>query len=316
MTSPLVSIIINNYNYGCYISKAIDSALSQTYPYIEVIVVDDGSTDNSREIINSYKEQVISVFKQNGGQASAFNQGFAASKGDIICLLDSDDIFTPVKVVEVVKAFEEHQDIGWCFHHLYLVNISPSSYQSFDRLINQNSGFSVEKIDFQDNIKNAEMPQFVPATSGLCFSRSLLSQILPMPESEGVSISDLYVKYIALGLDKGCVINANLAIQGVHTNNAYTCKSNTKKQNLYSKIDVLTAYWMRLKFPLFNKMSNKLLSRGIGGGLQINCMGSQKKLIKDYLITVSLLEKAQIFVQVFYYYLKFMTSASKRKHEF
>ena len=93
--SPLVSILINNYNYAQYLSQAIDSALGQTYTNTEIIVVDDGSTDNSREIINSYGNQIISVLKENGGQASAINAGFAASKGDIICLLDADDIFLP-----------------------------------------------------------------------------------------------------------------------------------------------------------------------------------------------------------------------------
>ena len=102
---PLVSVIINNYNYGHFLGEAIDSVLNQTYPNIEIVVVDDGSTDNSREIISSYQEKIISVLKENGGQASAFNAGFAASRGDIIFMLDSDDIFVPEKVAEVVNIF-------------------------------------------------------------------------------------------------------------------------------------------------------------------------------------------------------------------
>ncbi|MEW5858968.1 MAG: glycosyltransferase, partial [Cyanobacteriota bacterium] len=58
---PFVSVIINNYNYGRFISEAIDSVLNQTYPHIEVIVVDDGSTDNSREVIASYQDKIIPV---------------------------------------------------------------------------------------------------------------------------------------------------------------------------------------------------------------------------------------------------------------
>lgn len=307
MTSPLVSIIITNYNYGCYLGKAIDSALNQTYPHTEIIVVDDGSTDNSREIIASYGKQVISVFKQNGGQASAFNQGFAVSKGDIICFLDSDDIFTPIKMEEVVKTFKECQDIGWCFHHLCLVNISESFAKHNDELKNEKVNIvSRENIDFRGEIKKAKLPNFVPATSGLCFSRSLLNQILPMPEAEGVSISDLYVKYIALALSKGCVINGNLAIQGIHDNNAYTCKSTIEKQKIYGKIDILTAYWIRVKFPELAKTTNKLLARGIGSYFQSGSIELHyKKTINTYLFTVSLAERINIIIKAFYYYLKF-----------
>jgi glycosyltransferase involved in cell wall biosynthesis len=66
---PFVSILINNYNYGRFLQEAIDSALNQTYSPTEVIVVDDGSTDNSREIIASYGNKIIPVLKENGGQA-------------------------------------------------------------------------------------------------------------------------------------------------------------------------------------------------------------------------------------------------------
>jgi len=67
MNQPLVSIIINNYNYGRYLRSAIDSALGQTYFNTEIIVVDDGSTDNSPEIIKSYEERIKSILKPNGG---------------------------------------------------------------------------------------------------------------------------------------------------------------------------------------------------------------------------------------------------------
>src|SRR4051812_12972155 len=92
---PLVSIIVNNFNYARYLREAIDSALDQRYEPTEIIVVDDGSTDRSREIIASYGSSIIPVYKPNGGQASALNAGFAASRGDIIVFLDADDILFP-----------------------------------------------------------------------------------------------------------------------------------------------------------------------------------------------------------------------------
>src|SRR4051812_16040279 len=93
--APWASIIINNYNYGHFLRDAIDSALAQTYPCTEVIVVDDGSTDDSREVIAGYGQRVTAVFKENGGQASAFNAGFAASRGEVVVFLDADDTLLP-----------------------------------------------------------------------------------------------------------------------------------------------------------------------------------------------------------------------------
>jgi glycosyltransferase involved in cell wall biosynthesis len=111
-----VSIIINNYNYGHFLGAAIDSALAQSYAHTEVVVVDDGSTDDSREVIAGYGDRIRSIMKTNGGQASAFNAGFAASEGDVICLLDSDDFFYPNKVEQVVKAITAYPDVRWVFH--------------------------------------------------------------------------------------------------------------------------------------------------------------------------------------------------------
>lgn len=104
---PLVSIIINNYNYESFLQIAINSALKQTYPNIEVVVVDDGSTDHSWEIIESYGDRIIPVAKENGGQASSLNAGVQASSGDILCFLDADDIFYPQKVEAIVNLLSQ-----------------------------------------------------------------------------------------------------------------------------------------------------------------------------------------------------------------
>jgi glycosyltransferase involved in cell wall biosynthesis len=105
--TPLVSIIINNYNYARFLNQSIDSALAQTYPYVQVVVVDDGSTDFSRDIIAKYGSRIIAIYKENGGQGSAFNAGAAASRGQILCFLDADDVFHPGKVERIVQTFRE-----------------------------------------------------------------------------------------------------------------------------------------------------------------------------------------------------------------
>lgn len=96
MSSDLsFSVVIANYNYARYVGEAIESALDQTWPHVEVIVVDDGSTDNSAEIIEGFGERITAIFQENRGQREADNAGFAHSSGDVVIFLDADDIMLP-----------------------------------------------------------------------------------------------------------------------------------------------------------------------------------------------------------------------------
>lgn len=97
----LVSVIIPNYNYERYVGAAIESALGLDWAAVEVIVVDDGSTDGSRAVIERYRDRVQIIHKTNGGQTDACNVGFAACRGDLAIFLDSDDILSPSLMREV-----------------------------------------------------------------------------------------------------------------------------------------------------------------------------------------------------------------------
>lgn len=88
----LLSVIITSYNYASYVAQAIDSALKLDWPNVEVIVVDDGSTDASREVIEGYADRVQAVFTENRGQVAASNTGFELSRGDVVIFLDADDL--------------------------------------------------------------------------------------------------------------------------------------------------------------------------------------------------------------------------------
>jgi hypothetical protein len=89
------SIIIANFNYARFVARAIESALGLDWPDVEIIVVDDGSVDNSRAIIESFQDRVTAIFQENGGQRSANNKGFAVSNGDVVVFLDADDVLEP-----------------------------------------------------------------------------------------------------------------------------------------------------------------------------------------------------------------------------
>lgn len=288
---PLVSIIICNYNYGAFIRNAIESALNQTYSNIEVIVVDDGSTDNSREIINDYVDKIVSLFKENGGQASAFNEGFAASRGDIICLLDSDDTFDVHKVTEVVKVFENHQEAAWCFHSLREVELKTNQVLKIS-----SPGHPSRIVDLQEAInKKGERPVFAPATSACSFKRSLLEQIFPLPKAASIEINDNYIKFASVALSQGFYLNEALSTQGIHAHNLYTQQSDRKMINV--RVDMTTAYWLRKKFPNLKHFSNRLFRTGRANYWL--CHQTDERIltiIKDYFEISTALEKAQILL--------------------
>ncbi|SMG59902.1 glycosyltransferase family 2 protein [Paraburkholderia susongensis] len=102
-----VTIAICNYNYERYLAAAIDSALAQVYPATNVMVVDDGSTDGSRAIMERYGNRISAVFKANGGQVSAYNHAIALLETEYVIFLDSDDVLYPDAVSEVMRVFDD-----------------------------------------------------------------------------------------------------------------------------------------------------------------------------------------------------------------
>lgn len=104
---PLISVIVTCFNYGRYVAGAIQSALQQTYPRVEVIVVNDGSTDDSLEVIGCFADRVSIIDQPNGGSIAAYNRGFAASTGDVIVLLDADDRLEPDALASVAAVWHE-----------------------------------------------------------------------------------------------------------------------------------------------------------------------------------------------------------------
>ncbi len=106
----LVSIVIANYNYAAYIEEALASALNQTHPDVEIIVVDDGSTDGSRDIIDRYRDRCTVLLRANSGQCDSCAAGFAVSRGEVVIFLDADDALLPEAAALHAAAFAAHPD--------------------------------------------------------------------------------------------------------------------------------------------------------------------------------------------------------------
>ena len=176
--SPLISVLMGNYNYGRYIGDALDSVLRQSYSNFEVIVCDDGSTDDSREVEARYSHQdsrIRLVAKENGGVASALNVAYAASRGEIICLLDADDVFLPQKLERVVEAFKKHGRGGVCIHRLIRVNQDGRTF-SYPRPMLLNEGWVGPQA-----LRGGAFVRDFPQASGLSFRRPITDLLFPMP---------------------------------------------------------------------------------------------------------------------------------------
>jgi glycosyltransferase involved in cell wall biosynthesis len=251
-SGPKASILINNYNYGRYLRQCIDSARAQTYDNIEIIVVDDGSTDHSGEIIRSYGDEIVPVFKQNGGQASCFNTGFESSRGDVIFFLDSDDVFHREKIAAVMNIYCS-PDVQWCVDMTDTSKVPEMSGPIPDA--------AVELRDWRASIANGAIP-YVPApTSGLSFRRSLLSRILPMPTASGITLSDNYLKFAGSALGVAAVCTVPLTYQRIHDANRYTRSPQIRARQ--GEIMKETGEQLVLRFPFLAAMAVKLVSRGI-----------------------------------------------------
>ena len=109
---PLVSVVIPAYNSAAFITETVDSVLQQTYPNLEVLVIDDGSTDNTREVLKPYEEKIEYYRKDNGGPASARNFGIRKASGVYVAFLDADDLWKEEKIDRQVKRFDEMPGTG------------------------------------------------------------------------------------------------------------------------------------------------------------------------------------------------------------
>jgi hypothetical protein len=279
---PKVSILIDNYNYCAYLGDAIDSALAQDYDNFEVVVVDDGSTDGSRDVIRQYENRIKAVFKPNGGQGSAFNALVQNSDGDIVFFLDSDDIADRDRLQKVVEQFEADTEAQWVFHQLRRVAKDGKT------LVEPEPAPEIRRFDLRN--KSFNFPAL--STSGLSFRRSLASRLFPIPEARANLISDNYLKFSAVLLAPGVYMGAALGSLRIHgLNDASLGHPLPYKING----DILTALGMYRRHPELAHFTHRLAAgtaasaRTWGdGGTPVN------ELFDEYLEAVPFLTRLQL----------------------
>ena len=178
-SNALVSVVIPNYNYEAFVGAAIESALALDWPQVQVIVVDDGSTDGSRLVIGRYADRVETVLQPNAGQLAACNAGFARARGEVVFFLDSDDMLHPSVVRRLAP--------------LWHAGVSKVQFQ-------------MRSVDAQGRALGGVFPQFpaetptpaeitrwslttsaypTPPGSGNAYARSFLEKIFPQDDANG-----------------------------------------------------------------------------------------------------------------------------------
>jgi glycosyltransferase involved in cell wall biosynthesis len=172
------SVILSNYNGGEHLHQSIQSVLDQTFEDFEFIIVDDGSKDNSNEIIKAFYKKfpnkIIPIFlKKNLGQANGFNEGIKIATGRLVSFIDSDDFWFPDKLQMVLKSFGDETKNAFHQHNLYFFRKNILTNIPFkDYLVSGNYGTYADK--------SRRMPVFIP-TSGLSFRLDILKKVYPIP---------------------------------------------------------------------------------------------------------------------------------------
>jgi len=121
---PTVSVIIPTYNRANLITDTINSVLSQTYKNYEIIIIDDGSTDNTKEVLSPYMNKIAYIYQDNQGASAARNTGIRYAKGEYIAFLDSDDLWLPFKLEKQVKILKKHKDVYLVYSNISYCDVT------------------------------------------------------------------------------------------------------------------------------------------------------------------------------------------------
>jgi len=183
----LVSVVVLNYNYAQFLAASVGSALAQVEADVEVVVVDDGSTDSSRDVIETFSGVRV-ILKDNGGQASAMNAGFAESRGDAVIFLDADDLLLPTAARDVTAEFAAHPDAAWVMYRLRLLDAQGHESQN----VRPRRPGVMPDGDLRSHVARYRCFHWQP-TSGNAFARHALAQVMPIPEADYRISADAYL---------------------------------------------------------------------------------------------------------------------------
>jgi glycosyltransferase involved in cell wall biosynthesis len=231
---PAVSTLIDTYNHERFVEEAILSVLEQDFPAeeMEILVIDDGSTDRTPEIVRKFAPRVRYLRKLNGGQASAFNAAIPEAKGEIVAFLDGDDWWAPKKLQLVMAAFEKNPDAGTVGHGII----------EFDSAAGSSVALTPKMTDYFD-LASGEGAQVLRnfmaflGTSRVSIRKKVLDKVLPLPDALVVE-ADEFMSTMAVAHDGAVLLPEPLTYYRLHDDNLFQFRVGDPIR-LRRKMDVL-----------------------------------------------------------------------------
>ena len=231
---PKVSVIIPTYNGACYICEAIDSVLAQTYQDFEIIVIDDGSSDNTKDVLKKNGSKIKYIFQENKGVSAARNVGIKEAAGEYIALLDADDIWLPDKIALQVDFLEKNSAYGLIYSDAYIFD----EKKILEKTLLQISGFWQGDVLEKLILKNF-IPNLTVLVRRVCFDKiGLFDETLKYGEDH-----DRWLRIASIS-KIGC-INKPLAKYRIHDLNA----SHKIKQSYVDRIKLIGCFFQTLERP-------------------------------------------------------------------
>ena len=273
MSKPFVTALVDTYNHESFIEEAISSVFQQDFPAseMEILVVDDGSTDHTPELVRKFGPRVRLLRKVNGGQASAFNMGIIEARGEIVAFLDGDDWWALNKVKRVAEVFASHPEVGITGHSI--TEIMLDGRQRVERL-REDTRFQANSPEGARIFRTRK--NFL-GTSRMAIRTELLRNILPVPVSLVIQADEYLFTMVAV-LSEAVVLAEPLTFYRHHRSNLFQISAHDPVK-LRRKLEVFQALSKVLSEQLeLHKMEPAVLKKIVG---TVDLESTQLRLILD-----------------------------------
>ncbi|HVY78146.1 MAG TPA: glycosyltransferase [Solirubrobacterales bacterium] len=214
----VVDIMINNHNYGAFLAEAIESACEQTHERVNVLAVDDGSSDDSRDVLARYRDRIGLVLQQQGGQAAAINAGMARCEGDVVIFLDADDVLRPEAAARAAAAFAADEGLSKVQYRMETIDAAghpTGEVKPAPHLPLPNGDVRAAELAYPYDL-------VWMATSGNAFRAEAVRRILPIPvDGYPRTGADWYLVHLTALLGRVASLDFVGADYRVHGANSY-----------------------------------------------------------------------------------------------
>jgi glycosyltransferase involved in cell wall biosynthesis len=274
MKLPSVTVLVDTFNHQRFIEHALSSVLAQDFPVseTEIIIVDDGSTDRTPEILAKFAPRVRVVRKRSGGQASAFNLGIQEARGEILAFLDGDDWWAPNKLTRVMDAMQD-RSVGIVGHGIVVV--LPDGREQAETL---REGFRF-RANTVEGARLLRVRRSFLGTRRMTIRASLLQQIGRVPEAIEIE-ADEYLFTLAAVLSEARVLPETLTYYRLHDANAYQMTTPDPKRirckqqaiaalarALYAQLERYNVpYWVRVEITKIARAEADQMRLSLGDG--------------------------------------------------